>query len=77
MPDINTLLAIHDDTEETFQQACRNALRRNGWELTCDWPDALLFWSKTLPDGRIIVCIEKTAIAIQSALERMKESANA
>ena len=44
-------------------------LRERGWEHTCNTPGSLWVWSKTLPDGRVILTSKTQALAFASAME--------
>ena len=37
-------------------------LRERGWQHTCDTPGSLWVWSKTLPDGRVILTSKTEAL---------------
>src|SRR5688572_10782044 len=45
-------------------------LRERGWQHTCDTPGSLWVWSKTLPDGRVILTSKTQALAFASVMER-------
>jgi hypothetical protein len=57
-----------EDLEETY-------LRERGWQQTCETPGSLWVWTKTLPDGRVVLVGRTQALAFASALERMQAEA--
>jgi len=50
-------------------------LRERGWQHTCDTPGSLWVWSKTLPDGRVILTSKTQALAFASVMERTSSGA--
>jgi hypothetical protein len=53
--------ARREDLEEAY-------LRERGWKQTCATPGALWVWTKSLPDGRVVLVGRTQAIAFASAL---------
>lgn len=54
-----------DELTEQIRSAGRLYLRARGWDYSCNWPGCYCLWSKTLPDGRLVACGEKSALAIE------------
>jgi hypothetical protein len=52
-----------EDLEEAY-------LRERGWKQTSETPGSLWVWTKTLPDGRIVLVGRTQALAFAMALER-------
>jgi hypothetical protein len=59
--------AKREDLEEAY-------LRERCWSQTCETPGALWVWTKTLPDGRVVLVGRTEALAFAAALERDDEN---
>jgi len=51
----------------------REFLRDSGWGYSCDFPDSVWRWSKTLDDGRVLALCKDDAYRIQSVIDRRAE----
>ena len=51
----------------------REFLRDSGWGYSCDFPDSVWRWSKTLDDGRVLAMSGDDAYHIQSVIDRTAE----
>jgi hypothetical protein len=63
-------IAEAETTREDFEEAY---LRERGWRQTCETPGSLWVWTKTLPDGRVVLVGRTQAIAFAAAFEREEE----
>lgn len=54
------------EAEEALEQAKHSFLRQRGWEYTCNNPASTWLWTKALPDGRIVLVGQDTAVEMQA-----------
>jgi hypothetical protein len=47
----------------------RRFLEASGWELSMANPACWWLWTKTLPDGRVVLVTEETAVNFQAGLD--------
>jgi hypothetical protein len=59
--------AKREDLEKAY-------LRERGWNQTRETPGSLWVWTKTLPDGRVVLVGRTEALAFAAALEREDEN---
>ena len=56
--------------EEDIEIDTRSFLKKCGWRYTCDIPGSLWLYEKTLPDGRVALVAQSTALRIEASISR-------
>jgi hypothetical protein len=65
--EISEVEAKREELEEVY-------LRERGWTQTCETPGSLWVWTKTLPDGRVVLVGRTQALAFATAMECTERS---